>query len=152
LYACAGNCAGDFVSNLAIARSARLNTAMTAVYAGPLLDILIAIPMGFWVLLHRAGNDAGEGGAPVATPAEPAPVATGAAGGGAGVGDAAVGAGALTPAVAAAGAMLLVHSMGTLVIARVNNGFLPRWFGRVALVTYAMYLVIVVALIMRYHT
>ena len=90
---------------------------MTAVYAGPLLDILIAVPTGFWVLLEaRPGN---------------------------------VASAHLSPVVAAAGIMLVVHSVATLVIAKVNNGFLPRWFGRVALATYVVYLVIVVVMIMR---
>ena len=43
----AGNCSADLVSNTALARSSRLSTAMSAVYAGPLLDVLVAVPVGY---------------------------------------------------------------------------------------------------------
>lgn len=48
---CAGNCSADLVSNTALARSSRVNTAMSAVYAGPLLDLLVAVPVGYGYLM-----------------------------------------------------------------------------------------------------
>jgi solute carrier family 24 (sodium/potassium/calcium exchanger), member 6 len=112
----AGNSAGDFVANSAMAKSARVTTAMTAVYAGPLLDVLVAVPLGFWVLLTRFPQE--------------------------GVPDA-----ELTPVLTATGAMLLLHNISTLLIAKANNGFLPRCFNRVAASVYTLYLVIVVVLV-----
>ena len=123
------------MANSAVARSARLNTAMTAVYAGPLLDILIALPTGFWVLLSRDAS--------ASTAVDAPAVSTG--------GDEATGGlegvQLLTPVVAVAAGFLIVHSVATLMVARVNGNFLPRWFGRVATVTYVMYLTVVVVLI-----
>eukprot|EP00892_Ulva_mutabilis_P008224 jgi/Ulvmu1/5774/UM025_0028.1 len=49
-----GNCSADLVSNTALARSSRLSTAMSAVYAGPLLDILVAVPAGYAYALAAA--------------------------------------------------------------------------------------------------
>jgi Ca2+/Na+ antiporter len=114
-FVSSGNSSGDFAANSAMAKSARLNTAMTAVYAGPLLDVLVALPLGFWVLLTRFPR-----GVPYAE---------------------------LTPVLTATGAMLLLHNVATLLIAKANNGFLPRWFNRVAGSVYILYLVIVVALV-----
>jgi Ca2+/Na+ antiporter len=37
-----------------MAKSSRMSTAMSAVYAGPLLDVLVAIPLGFAYLIGRA--------------------------------------------------------------------------------------------------
>lgn len=88
---------------------------MTAVYAGPLLDVLVAVPLGFWVLLTRY---------PAGLPDVE-----------------------LTPVLTATGGMLLIHNISTLLIAKANCGFLPRWFNRVAASVYTLYLVIVVVLV-----
>lgn len=98
-----------------MARSRRVNTAMSAVYAGPLLDILVAIPTGVWVLRQQAPRALQDV--------------------------------ALTAPVATAGAVLIVHGLVTLVVARVNQGFLPRWYSRVGMLAYGVYLVAVVALL-----
>lgn len=55
---CAGNCSADLVSNTALARSSRINTAMSAVYAGPLLDLLVAVPVGYGYLMAAVRSPA----------------------------------------------------------------------------------------------
>lgn len=111
----AGNCAGDYAAAMALARTSRLNTAMTAVYAGPLLDVLVALPAGFWILLSQGRGRAVDV--------------------------------ALSPALTAGGALLVAQCVATLLIARANQGFLPRWYGRAVACTYAVYLVAVVVLV-----
>ena len=88
---------------------------MTAVYAGPLLDILIAIPTGAWVMLQQAPETLQST--------------------------------QLTAPVATAGIVLIVHGVVTLIVARMNKGFLPRWFARVGFATYAVYLCVAIALV-----
>ena len=88
---------------------------MTAVYAGPLLDVLVALPLGFWILLGQ------QRGRAVAV--------------------------TLTPALLAGGAVLVAQCVATLLIARANGGFLPRWYGRAAGATYALYMAAVVAVV-----
>lgn len=114
----AGNCLADLVSNTALARASRLSTAMSAVYAGPLLDLLVAVPLGYGFVL-------------AAQHARHAPSLA-----------------AHMPATAVAGAaMLIVHALCTLGIAAAHGWTLPTWFWRWGVAVYAVYMVAIVAMV-----
>ena len=81
-----------------------------------MLDILVAIPIGFSFVLPDA-------------PRQVAVVR-------------------LSPVVAVSAATLLVHAAVTLTVAIVNGMRLPRWWGRVTLVTYVTYMLVVIALVL----